>query len=211
MTDMPTPRFIYLFDPLCGWCYGAAPGLQQLMALAGDGHVRLQPVGLFAWDQARSLAGMAAHIRTADERIATLTGQPFSEAYFDAVIGAAGGMLDSGPATQALFAAEQAKPGSVAPLLAAIQAARWREGRDIMDRAVLDAIAQALGLPPLASESHAAKAGAQAWAAQGAQLLQQSGAQGVPTLLRLRDGRAQTVPTDYLYQGRDRLAELLAV
>ena len=35
----------YLFDPLCGWCYGAAPALH---ALIDAGHaVMLIPSGLF--------------------------------------------------------------------------------------------------------------------------------------------------------------------
>lgn len=25
-----TKHVMYLFDPLCGWCYGASPAIQQL-------------------------------------------------------------------------------------------------------------------------------------------------------------------------------------
>jgi protein-disulfide isomerase-like protein with CxxC motif len=32
---MHTPTLHYIFDPLCGWCYGAAPLVQAARALAG--------------------------------------------------------------------------------------------------------------------------------------------------------------------------------
>ena len=44
----------YLFDPLCGWCYGAGPALEKL---AGLDNVRLTlaPTGLFAGQGARAM------------------------------------------------------------------------------------------------------------------------------------------------------------
>jgi putative protein-disulfide isomerase len=34
----------YLFDPLCGWCYGASPTIQRL-ALQGDIRLELATLG----------------------------------------------------------------------------------------------------------------------------------------------------------------------
>jgi hypothetical protein len=36
----------YLFDPLCGWCYGATPAVAGLLAIPGVS-VELLPTGLF--------------------------------------------------------------------------------------------------------------------------------------------------------------------
>lgn len=71
----------YLFDPLCGWCYGASPALEGL--LQQDGLVlTIIPTGLFAGPGAFPMnAGFAAHAWEADQRIAKLTGQVFSEDY----------------------------------------------------------------------------------------------------------------------------------
>lgn len=44
---MPTITVTYLFDPLCGWCYAAAPALKFLQAQEGV-EVVLAPTGLFA-------------------------------------------------------------------------------------------------------------------------------------------------------------------
>ena len=40
-------RVTYLFDPLCGWCYGAGPALERLAQL-DDVTLELMPTGLFA-------------------------------------------------------------------------------------------------------------------------------------------------------------------
>jgi putative protein-disulfide isomerase len=40
----------YLFDPLCGWCYGASTTIQRL-ELQRDIRLELAPTGLFASDE----------------------------------------------------------------------------------------------------------------------------------------------------------------
>jgi putative protein-disulfide isomerase len=44
----------YLYDPLCGWCYGAAPALDKMVKL-DNLTVELAPTGLFAGEGARPL------------------------------------------------------------------------------------------------------------------------------------------------------------
>ena len=69
-------RVTYLFDPLCGWCYGAGPALERLGQL-GDVTLELMPTGLFAGEGARMMdAQFAAYAWQNDERIARLTGSP---------------------------------------------------------------------------------------------------------------------------------------
>lgn len=74
-----TQTVTYLFDPLCGWCYGAAPVLGALAQQPGI-RVELLPTGLFAGDGARAMDNeFAAYAWSNDQRIERLTGQPFSE------------------------------------------------------------------------------------------------------------------------------------
>ena len=147
---MPGATLVYLHDPLCGWCWGAMPALD---ALARDGAWRVHalPTGLFAGDPGRRLdPAMAAHIRHADQRIAQLSGQPFSDAYFRRVVDADPPLpFDSMPATRALCAAARHAPARERAALAAIQRARWVDGLDIADAGVLAAaVAAAAGGTP---------------------------------------------------------------
>jgi putative protein-disulfide isomerase len=137
----------YLFDPLCGWCYGASPMLEKLVARPDLG-IELVVTGLFAGAGARPMDdGFAAFAWSNDQRIARLSGQIFSEAYRRNVLGDHTRLFDSGPATLALTAVAVAAPDREFEALKAIQNARYVEGRDNTDIAVLAQILRLLNLP----------------------------------------------------------------
>lgn len=70
----PSITVTYLFDPLCGWCYAAAPALNYLQGVEGI-EVALAPTGLFAGAGARPMdAQFAAYAWANDQRIQQLTG-----------------------------------------------------------------------------------------------------------------------------------------
>ena len=120
----------YLFDPLCGWCYGAGPALEKL---AGLDNVRLTlaPTGLFAGQGARAMdQHFAAYAWQNDQRIAQLTAQPFTEAYRNDILGKAGGLFDSAPATLGLIAVGLTEPARELEALKSLQRARYVDGRD---------------------------------------------------------------------------------
>jgi protein-disulfide isomerase-like protein with CxxC motif len=96
------PQITYLFDPLCGWCYGASRILAEL-ATSPDLAIGLAPVGLFSGEGARQVdAHFAAYAWSHDQRIASITGQSFTGQYRRNVLGKLGSSLDSGPANLAL-------------------------------------------------------------------------------------------------------------
>jgi putative protein-disulfide isomerase len=139
-------RVTYLFDPLCGWCYGAHPALEEL-ARRDDVALQLVPTGLFAGEGARAMdAQFAAYAWQNDERIARLTGQPFSEIYRTHVLGKTGGMFDSAPATLGLIAVRVTEPAREFEALKAIQHARYVDGRDIGSLPEVGDILQSMGV-----------------------------------------------------------------
>ena len=140
-------RLTYLFDPLCGWCYGASPMLENLVARP-DLDIEFVATGLFAGAGARPMDdGFAAFAWSNDQRIARLSGQIFSEAYRRNVLADHTRLLDSGPATLALTAVGLTAPEREFEALKAIQNARYVEGRDNTDIAVLAQILRLLNLP----------------------------------------------------------------
>lgn len=183
---------LYLHDPLCGWCYGATAALDVLQREAPQWQLRPLATGLFAGDPGRRLdPAMEAHIWQADQRIAAMSGMPFSEAYRQQVLRNPESGFDSGPATLALtavalspsFAHERAA-------LKAIQHARWVLGQDITQARVLaDALAVATGEPASAWLQRLADpqlpAHAQERLQRAASLMRRFGFQGVPALLVL--------------------------
>lgn len=109
--------------------------------------VLLQPTGLFAEDGAFPMSeGFAAHAWAADQRIAVLSGQTFSEAYRAQVLGDLKSRIDSGPATLALTAVRLTAPEREFAALQAIQHARYVDGRDNGRPEVITGVLNALGL-----------------------------------------------------------------
>jgi putative protein-disulfide isomerase len=199
-------RITYLFDPLCGWCYGASPVLERIAGDAGFA-LDLLPVGLFAGDGARPMEpGFAAYAWSNDQRIARLTGQPFSEAYRRQILADTTRPFDSGPATLALAAVP---PERGLEALRAIQAARYVEGRDTTDTDVLAAVLAALGMEEAALRLRApdeALIGAcRGRMAEGRAAMRRFGITGVPALLAGSGDARRAVPANGLFGDADGL------
>ncbi len=199
-----TATLHYLYDPLCGWCYGAAPALRVLAGTAGLPPLTLHPTGLFAGRGARPMdAGFAAYAWQNDQRIARLTGQIFSDAYRDGPLKRFDRPFDSTPATRALTAVHQAAPAREAEALAAIQRARFVDGQDVTDAVLLADLLAAIGLGAAAGFADDASLDARLShrLAEAQALMAEVGAGGVPTLvLRTADGAARALPGDGLFR-----------
>lgn len=188
-------RLYYLFDPLCGWCYGAGPLLETLVQRSGE-QLQLLPSGLFSGEGARPMdEAFAAYAWSNDQRIERLTGQPFSQRYRSEVVDKPQQMFDSGPATVALTAVHLTAPQREAEALKAIQHARYVDGLDNTAIAVLLELLRGLGLDDaaarLAQPDAALLQANSARVAQARQLMRELGAQGVPSFVLERDGQRQ--------------------
>lgn len=184
MPSASSPVLHYIFDPLCGWCYAAAP----LLAASRLPGLQLQ------WHAGGMLSGAArrtitpdwrAHVMPHDERIAALTGQPFGDAYYNGLLNQIGATLDSTPPIAAMLAAET-MAGLGLAMLARAQTAHYVEGQQISTLGVLQSLAQELGLDGQTFVGQYQDALANAVAdhiQQSREWLQASGGQGFPTFL----------------------------
>lgn len=207
---MTNATVTYLFDPLCGWCYGATPMLDRLAAsgIALD----LLPTGLFsgAGAGARPLdAGFAAHAWDNDQRIERLSGQRFTQAYLDKVLNVRGTLLDSSAATLAISAAGLEDPLRRLSALKAIQHARYVDGRDIV---TVDGVADVLTDAGMADAAEMLKAPTEALLAahrelvgRGRALFQRLHANGVPSLAVIRNEAPRLIGANALFGSYDNL------
>ena len=208
-----TTHITYLFDPLCGWCYGASPMLEKLVARPDLG-VELMPAGLFAGAGARPMdADFSAFAWTSDQRVARMSGQIFSDAYRRNVLGNHARLFDSGPATLALTAVAITAPDREFEALKAIQAARYVEGRDNTDNAVLADVLRTLDLPE--SADRLAKPDDALIAAYGSRLaaarvaMHRFGASGVPALIAGTGNKRHMMQASVLFGSLDSLVTRL--
>ncbi|OYW62041.1 MAG: protein-disulfide isomerase [Rhizobiales bacterium 24-66-13] len=208
-------RITYLFDPLCGWCYGASATLENLIR-EPDMDIELAPTGLFAGTGARPMdAGFADYAWSNDQRIARLTGQPFSDAYRQNVLKDHTRLFDSGPATLAVIAVAITAPERAFEALKAIQHARYVEGRDTTDVTVLAQVLRTLDMPEiadrLATPDAALMAAYRSRVETARTEMRRLGAEGVPALIVGAGDSRRLVRASALFGSTDMLvAELKA-
>jgi len=181
----------YVFDPLCGWCYGAAPLISAARGIPGLDIV-IHAGGMMVGSNRQAVTPqLRDFVMTHDKRIAQLTGQPFGEAYFDGLLRDTGAVMDSAPPSTAIIAAEELA-GRGLDMLHRVQRAHYVEGQRIADTTVLVQLVQELGLDPRAfAETYARLSGAatERHFTESRSWLARSGGQGFPTIaLEQADG-----------------------
>lgn len=138
----------YVFDPLCGWCYAAAPLVDAASRVPGL-KVELHGGGMMTGANRRTITPeWRSYVIPHDRRIAELSGQPFGAAYFEGLLNDTDAMLDSGPPLTAVLAA-QAIADRGLDMLSRAQRAHYVEGRRIADFSVLRELAADIGLSPI--------------------------------------------------------------
>jgi putative protein-disulfide isomerase len=190
---MSAPILHYIYDPLCGWCYGAAPLVCAARALVP---VQAHAGGMMTGEARRAVTPeLRDFVLPHDRRIAQTSGQPFGQAYLEGLLRDGTAVFDSEPPITAVLAAESLA-GRGLDMLAGLQQAHYVEGRRIADLAVLRTVAAALGLDADGfDEAYAAAQGAvtQRHIAQSRQLLARVGGRGFPTLALENEGRFTAV------------------
>lgn len=199
----------YLLDPLCGWCYGASPVLQQLGRHPGI-RLELAPTGLFAGAGGRTLdAAFADYAWANDMRIQKLTGQQFTPLYRSEVLGKLGSRFDSATTTLALTAVLRTAPQRELEALKVLQEARYVHA---LDTGAVTVVVQLLrGLALDAAADMLAAGDAQLLAAnaqrmrQAREMKEAFEAQGVPALIVTDDKGSRLLRGNALYGSLDRL------
>ena len=171
----------YVYDPLCGWCYGAAPLLEAAAGIPGL-QVALHAGGLWLGPRRQQMGqALRDHVRPHDERIQALTGQPFGERYFNELLLSDGLFLDSEPPIRAILAVTELG-GDGLSLLHRIQQSHYLDGQWVGDQAHLALLAQEQGITAEAFAQTCQKVDLAGHLAQSQGWLRQLGGQGFPTL-----------------------------
>ncbi|MCQ4161864.1 DsbA family protein [Roseomonas sp. GC11] len=198
------PVLHYIHDPLCGWCYAAAP----LVAAAEAAGVTVRLHGGGLWDSPTALPpGKRSMIAQADARIAALTGQPFGPAYLEGLLQDPAARFHSRPTIAALLAVGEEK---ALPMLRAIQRAHYVEGQRVVETPVLARLAAGLGVAEAVFSTAFAAAPVDRHIATTRGLMEHIGAGGFPTFLLERDGVVGPVQHQDCYGQPERFAARLA-
>lgn len=140
---MEEPHLIYFADPMCSWCYGFSPVIEEIRRAFGRAlPVRVIMGGLrpgteepMTPEAKREVLGHWAHVHEA-------TGLPFDEHALDRE----GFRYDTDPGARAVVVARRESEEVAVSYLARAQRAFYAEGRDVTSGEVLADLAQEVGL-----------------------------------------------------------------
>jgi putative protein-disulfide isomerase len=176
----------YIYDPLCGWCYGAKPLVQAAQQVLP---VIAHAGGMMTGANRQSVSPqLRNYVMPHDRRIAEYTGQPFGEAYFEGLLRDHTAVFDSAPPIAAVMAAESIDERGL-ELLGRLQTAHYVEGRRIADEAVLAECAVEMGYEADTFRKTLQATDTDQHIKNSRALLAKLGGQGFPTFALEQDGK----------------------
>ena len=188
----------YIYDPLCGWCYGAAPLLEVARQLPGIA-IELHAGGLWMGANRPAMGkALRDYVRPHDERIQALTAQPFGNRYFQELLLTPDRQLDSESPIRAILAVV-ASGGDGLQMLTRIQQSHYRDGNWIGDLHPLAALAAEQGIESQSFEQGYQSVALTSHLAESQRWLQRLGAQGYPTLALEQAGRLMPLATSSFF------------
>ncbi|MBC6990636.1 DsbA family protein [Hymenobacter sp. BT491] len=141
------PEILYIYDPLCGWCYGMTPVIQRIR---DEYHDRLDVSvlngGMVVGEQVGPLREMWDYIGGALQNVEAVTGATFGDPY--RALGEEGIYVqNSEPPCRALTVFRQLDTeGRTVDFAHAIQQALFRDGKDLNQRATYETLLKPYGL-----------------------------------------------------------------
>ncbi len=121
--------FVYGYDPICGWCYGAAPAVRAVARILP---VKLAMSGLVVGERVGPAAAMEPYVRQASERLRAATGRAPSEAFYR-WMRSPGAVAASVPPAVAVDAVRRKRPEAAVAFAHAVTEAHYGEGMDPND------------------------------------------------------------------------------
>ena len=129
---MTNATAFYVYDALCGWCYGFGPVIRQFALKYADRvPVEVLSGGMIQGSRIEPIAAMADYIRQASPRVAQTTGVTFGDAFYREILDKGTYISNSLPPAVALAILKQAKPLGQVTLAHDIQKQLYLEGRDL--------------------------------------------------------------------------------
>ncbi|SDU16377.1 DsbA family protein [Halopseudomonas salegens] len=184
-------RLIYVMDPMCSWCWGFAPVIEQIVQ-AGEVPVHLVAGGLRSAREPLDTATRDA-LNEHWIAVADVSGQPFTS--IDAL--PADFCYNTTPACRALVTARGLDAKKVWPLVQAMQSAFYARAEDITVTSTLVALAESAGYKAQRfAEAYDAEASL-AGLASDINWVGDLGISGFPTLLAERNGQLALLANGY--------------
>ncbi|TAE48132.1 MAG: DsbA family protein [Bacteroidetes bacterium] len=142
-------RIFYIYDALCGWCYGFSPAVRRIYdTFSPEIPFEIISGGMVMGARRGPMTQMAAYIEQASKRITEMTGVEFSPAFYENILYNPQYNGDSEYPGIALSLFKSQRPEESFDFSAALQKALFMEGKSLSDMATYHEIALQFGFEP---------------------------------------------------------------
>lgn len=117
----PTMKLVYVYDALCGWCYGFSPVMTQLAGKYPDVPIEVISGGMVMGDRVGPIGEVAPYIAWAYKDVEKATGVKFGSAFLDGVMKDGKAIFSSWRPSLALTHIKATKPELQLKYAAALQ------------------------------------------------------------------------------------------
>ena len=140
------PELLYLFDPLCGWCYGMSPVIQLVrQEFVGRVAVSVLCGGMVTGEQVGPIRDDWGYISSALQQVERVTGVQFGQAF--RALGEEGSRVqDSEPPSWAISAFRHFNQPDTMRFAHDVQVAYFRDGADLNEPKTYLPLATAYGV-----------------------------------------------------------------
>jgi putative protein-disulfide isomerase len=198
--EMSKVNVVYVFDPLCGWCYGFEPVMIKFQEEYKDKiNLEVIPGGMVSIKNAQPLANMRSFLMNAIPSLEKRTGIKIGQAYYDSILNKDGVVLNSELPSQAFLGALNHYKGREVVLAKEIQDLLYQKGKDISKVEAFSSI-KGLEIDSLNSENLTLKMN------QAFTRSKQLGVTGYPAVLSEYQGKYYQLTSGYTYY--DNLAKV---
>ncbi len=122
-------RLVYLFDPLCGWCFGFSPVIRKLEAtFAGRIEFDVISGGMIIGDRVGPIGITAPYIKSAYKRVEETCGVTFGDAFLKGILDEGTAIFSSLKPSIALCVAKDMAPERGIEFASALQSAIYVDG-----------------------------------------------------------------------------------
>lgn len=138
----PKGKIIYVYDALCGWCYGFSPVMAELHKNFKDSFdFEVVSGGMVSGDRIGPIGETAPYIKEAYKTVENHTGVKFGSAFVDDVLESGTVIFTSIPPAIALSIVKDQKPEKAMDFAKALQKAVYFDGMAPADLDALSALA----------------------------------------------------------------------
>lgn len=145
---MDTPEIIYVYDPLCGWCYGFSPVMKKIKERYGDSlNYSVYTGGLVLGDRVGTVKDKFEYVLNAYKQVEETSGTMFGEGFKTNILGKANEyVFNSVPPGKAFVILKEMQPENALNFAHDLQHAIYWDGKDIHQPEMYVEIAEKYGI-----------------------------------------------------------------